>query len=278
MDVHMTREPEEHRTGADPESGDGARVDLTRHEGVAVVTFENGPLNLLTMKLRAGLQVAADQIRGNDSIRAVVLVGAGSRAFSAGSDIREFPTTGMAGRARAVQEHRCYDAIATLPQPVIALLSGHVLGGGLELAMAADFRVAEEGTQLALPEVKLGAFPSGGGTQRLPRVIPPAAAKKLMFLGESIDASAGLRLGLVDEVTQTGNGKQAALALARDLASKPPLAVQAIKRAVDHGLQFGVEAGERLEEELIANIFGSQDCKEGVRAFLESREPRFAGE
>lgn len=242
---------------------------------VAVVRIENPPLNLLTMDMRAALQQAAESIRADAAIRAVVLESAGDRAFCAGSDIREFPASAQAGRERAIREHACYDAFAGLPQPVVAALHGHVLGAGLELALACDLRVAEQTCRLGLPEVKLGVFPSGAGTQRLPRVIPPSAAKKMMFLGEIVEADRAAELGLVDEVVDPGQAAERALELAHEIAAQPALSVQAIKRAVDHGLSFGVRAGQALEAELIAGLFASHDAQEGVQAFLESRTPRF---
>jgi enoyl-CoA hydratase/carnithine racemase len=245
-------------------------VDVSAHGPVAVVRVSNPPLNLLTSQLRGDLHRIADRIRDDRSVRAVVLAGAGGCAFSVGSDIREFPVDAAAGRRRA--QH----AIAGLPQPVVAALTGHVLGGGLELALACDLRVADAGARLGLPEVKLGVFPSGGGTSRLPRLIPPSQAKLLMFLGETVDAERAAALGLVDEVAPAGTAEDVALQLAGRIAELPAMAVQAIKRAVDHGLAYGARAGQELEAELIAGLFGTADAQEGVRAFLHSRPPRFA--
>ncbi|GAA0898943.1 enoyl-CoA hydratase/isomerase family protein [Pseudonocardia zijingensis] len=250
-------------------------VDVSPHGPVALVRISNPPLNLLTSRLRGDLRAIADRIRDDRSVRAVVLTGAGERAFSVGSDIREFPTDAAEGRRRAQHEHACYEAIASLPQPVVAALSGHVLGGGLELALACDLRVADAGARLGLPEVKLGVFPSGGGTARLPRLIPPSQAKRLMFLGEPVDAERAAALGLVDEVAPAGTANDVALQLASHIAEMPASAVQAIKRAVDHGLAHGARAGQQLEAELIAGLFGTADAQEGVRAFLDSRPPRF---
>jgi enoyl-CoA hydratase/carnithine racemase len=205
----------------------------------------------------------------------VVLTGAGDRAFSAGSDIREFPRDAEAGRQRSIAEHACYDAIERLPQPVIAALHGHVLGGGLELALACDLRIADASTRLGLPEVKLGVFPSGGGTQRLPRLVGAARAKELMFLGEPIDAAEAQRVGLVNRVVDPGRSLETALNLAHDLSQRPALAIQAIKQAVDIGLREGPVAGQAAEDELIASLFTSHDVAEGVSALLAKRAPQF---
>jgi enoyl-CoA hydratase len=250
-------------------------VEVRTEGAVAVLRVVNPPLNLLTMSMRAALQETAEAIRGDGGIRAVVLESSGERAFCAGSDIREFPVTPQAGRERAIREHACYDAIAGLPQPVVAGLFGHVLGAGLELALACDLRVADESTHLGLPEVKLGVFPSGAGTQRLPRVVPPSTAKRMMFLGEVLDSATASHLGLVDEVVGPGQAPAQALRLAQQIAEQPALSVQAIKRAVDHGLAYGTRAGQALEVELITGVFTSRDAQEGVQAFLGSRAPRF---
>jgi enoyl-CoA hydratase len=242
---------------------------------VAVLTMNNPPLNLLTMRLRAELLEATEALSRDDDVRAVVLTAAGGRAFSVGSDIREFPTDSAAGRQRAQQEHACCDSLARLPQPIIAALEGHVLGGGLELALACDLRIATETTQLGLPEVGLGVFPSGGGSQRLPRLIPPAIAKEHMLLGLPWSAPEALRLGLVNRVVATGEALPAALALAAEIARRPARAVRAIKSAIDGGLRGGEAAGQVLEAALIADLFTSSDAQEGVHAFLNKREPQF---
>lgn len=252
-----------------------AGLSVTREGPVAILELANPPLNLLTSRLRADLRDAARDIAADSAVRAVVLRSTGRRSFSPGSDIREFPTDPEAGVSRAAEEHGCYDAIANMAQPVVVALQGHVLGGGLELAMSGDLRVAEESATLGLPEVKLGVFPSGGGTQRLPRLIPPSRAKRMMFLGEVIGADEARDLGLVDDVVPTGQAHDAAMVLAQRIARLPRLAVQAIKRAADHGLRHGVDAGQAMEAQLIGALFTSHDAQEGVRAFLESRDPVF---
>jgi enoyl-CoA hydratase len=250
-------------------------VRVTTEGAVAVIELANPPLNLLTMQIRSEVRRVAEELAGDRSVRAVVITGAGERSFSAGSDIREFPGSAESGRVRAVAEHACYDAVARLPQPVVAALFGHVLGGGLELALACDLRLAASGTRLGLPEVALGVFPSGAGTQRLPRVIAPSRARRMIFLGETVDAPEALAIGLVDEVVADGRVREAAVSLAQRLADQPALAVRAAKRAIDHGLEHGTRAGQTMEVELIGELFTSADAREGVQAFLESRTPDF---
>jgi enoyl-CoA hydratase len=250
-------------------------VEVSTDGAVAVVQLRNPPLNLLTMDMRFALTKAVAAIGADESVRAVVLRGAGDRAFSAGSDIKEFPRTAEEGRDRAEREHACYDAVAGLPQPVVASLQGHVLGGGLELALACDLRVAAEGSRLGLPEIRLGVFPSGGGTQRLPRTIAPSRAKRMMLLAEVIDAAEALAIGLVDELAPAGKADEVALELAHRIAAQPARAARAIKAAVDGGLASGVPAGQELEADLISEVFTTLDAREGAAAFLDGRAPRF---
>lgn len=249
-------------------------VRVEKDHAVAVVELVNPPLNLLTAALRAELTEVAKDLRADDAIRAVVVHGSG-RTFSAGSDVREFPRDEPAGLERARLEHECAHTLEQLPQPVIAALHGHVLGGGLELALACDLRVAEADARIGLPEVGLGVFPSGGGTYRLTRLVGPARAKRLMLLGTILDASEAAEVGLVDRVAEAGYGRSAAFDLARELAERPARAVRAIKQAVNANPTGASEVGDPIEERLIAELFTSYDAREGVAAFLERRDPQF---
>lgn len=250
-------------------------VTVQKDGAVAVIELNNPPLNLLNMEIRAELMTAAHRIGADPSIRAVVLCSAGERSFSAGSDISEFPDTFASGVARTKAEHEAYDALADLPQPLIVALQGSVLGGGFELALTGDLRVSEDTAHFGLPEVKLGVFPSGGGTQRLPRLIGASRAKRLMFLGEALDAEKALDLGVVDILSPRHGARPRTLELAREIAAQPRRAVQAIKHAVDHGLEHGKRAGLVMEAQRAADIFPSHDAREGVSAFLAKRSPSF---
>jgi len=249
-------------------------LETYRHDAVEVFELRNPPLNLLTLGLRSQLHEAALRTAADPDVRVVVVRSGQQKAFSAGSDVREFPATPAEGVARSAKEHSAFNAIARLPQPVIAELTGHVLGGGLELALACDIRVASEGTMFALPESGLGVFPVGGGTQRLPRLVGASRAKRLMFLGEAFEAADALEMGIVDLVVPAGSVGEATADLARRIADRPPEAIRAIKASVDRGLAAGFSEGEAMEEEL-ATIFASADAREGVRAFLQGRSPRF---
>jgi enoyl-CoA hydratase/carnithine racemase len=247
------------------------------HSGpVATMTLHNAPLNLLTTSMRIELIELTAQLRVDSDVRAVLLTADGETAFCAGSDISEFPRDERAGRRRARLEHACYDAIESLPQPVVVALRGYTLGGGVELALAADLRIGDPTLKVSLPEVRLGLFPSGGGTQRLPRLIGASRAKDLMYRGRMIDAEACLQWGIIDAL-DPDDAFRAARELAMEIAEQPTGALRAIKHTVRVGLTEGVVAGSQLEEDLICELFTSADALEGTAAFKERREPHFHG-
>lgn len=247
-------------------------------EGVALVTVDNPPVNAMGDATLRGLERAIDQIEGNSSIRAVVLTGAGEKAFMAGADIAEFQE--RLADLNAIAKHvewtgALFARWANLPIPVIAAVQASAVGGGLEVALLCDLIVADPKARFGLPEVKLGLIPGAGGTQRLPRRIGTAVAKDLLFTGRLINAEEALRLGLVNSVSNPGEALAAALALARRIASLPRVAVNAIKEAVDDPGRTELADGIRRESELFMQAFASADFQEGFRAFLEKREPRF---
>jgi enoyl-CoA hydratase len=250
---------------------------IQRSDGVATIEMVRPPLNLLTMELRSALARAALELGADDTVRTVVLGSALPGVFSAGSDVREFPSDAGQGVVRSAAEQACFDAVAQMPQPVIARLSGHVLGGGLELALACDVRIADTSARLALPESGLGVFPTGGGTQRLGGMVGLSRAKLMMMLGEVLSADDARAAGVVDEVVEPAELDDRTQELAGRIAARPAQAVQAIKAAVDHGRAHGFDAGQAKEVEL-AVVFGSADAQEGVAAFLASRTPVFRHE
>jgi enoyl-CoA hydratase/carnithine racemase len=199
----------------------------------------------------------------------VVLYG-GDRLFAAGADIKALAAMGpdeARGWNRALQ--RTFDEVARLPMPVIAAVTGYALGGGLELALCADYRIAADDAVLGQPEVLLGIMPGSGGTQRLTRLIGPSRAKNLLMTGRRVRADEALRLGLVDEVVPAGETFDAALRYAKQLADGPAAALEAIKTAVDHGADIGLSAGLALERSLFAGVFGTADAATGIRSFIE---------
>lgn len=242
--------------------------------GVEEIVLDNRPVNALTMAMRAELVGVAEGLGDDDGVRAVILRGEG-RGFSAGSDVREFPATEDEGRERAHAEHACVEAVERLPMPALAALHGHVLGGGLELALGCDLRIAEESARIGLPEVNLGLFPSGGGATRLARLVGAARAKELMFTGTVLSAAEAHALGIVDHVVPEGAAADRALELAGTIAARPARAVRAIKRVVTATHEDTDRAGLATEAELIAELFTTDDAREGVAAFLAKRAPEF---
>jgi enoyl-CoA hydratase len=248
----------------------------TQRDGhVVVMTIDNPPVNALHPDVSATIEERLREIGEDPSLRCVVLTGAG-RHFMAGGDIAHFPTLDRDSAERYVLGvQRMQDVIGTLPQPVIAAIAGAALGGGCELAMACDIRVAEADATLGQPEVTLGLIPGAGGTQNLPRLVPLGLAKRMLFTGERIDAAIALSIGLVDEVVPAGTAVERARALGQRIALNAPLAVTAAKRAVNLGLQMSVLDGHRLEATLFASLVDTADFSEGVSAFMEKREPLF---
>ena len=253
-------------------------VRLRRQAGIAEITVDNPPVNALHPDVGAALEARFEELANDTSVRCVLLTGAG-RHFMAGGDIEYFPTLDRDRAERYVLRiQRMQDAIATLPQPVIAAIAGAALGGGCELAMACDIRIADEDATLGQPEVTLGLIPGAGGTQNLPRLVPLGVAKRMLFTGERIAAPEALAIGLVDAVVASGTALESARELAERIARNAPLAVTAAKRAVNLGMQMSSLDGHRVEATLFASLVETEDFKEGVTAFLEKRPPVFKRE
>lgn len=247
---------------------------------VALLTL-NRPsrLNALSTSLLQALEKALNEVEARPHLRAVVLAGAG-RVFCAGADIAELKSKAgaLAAAAYIEQIQRVVNRVEALPLPVIAAVHGLAFGGGFELALAADLIVAEDQTQFALPEVKIGVIPGAGGTQRLPRLVGRNRAKELLFSGDFIDAHRAEAWGIVNRVVPAGEAQSEALSWAASLAERAPVALRLAKRAVNRGLETSLEAGLDLEMEAILILFGTRDQKEGMQAFLEKRAPQFIGE
>jgi enoyl-CoA hydratase len=211
-------------------------------------------------------------------VRAVVITG-GDKVFAAGVDIGEFAArAGVASQYQAgLARARCWEALARLPQPTIAAVAGYCLGGGCELALACDLRLAAESAVFGQPEIRLGLIPGAGGTQRLPRLIGATKAKELIYFGDSIDAQEAYRLGLVNRIVPADRLLDEARAWAQRLAELPPLALAMAKRAVDLGADLSLQAALELEQQSFVALFGTADEQEGVAAFLEKRPPHFHG-
>ncbi len=237
-----------------------------RDDGVAVMRIENGKVNALSTEVLRQVEGAA-QALADDPPGAVVVTG-GDRIFAAGADISEF---GGPDEARAVGAAftRALGAVAEIPRVVIAAISGVALGGGCELALACDLRMASDRSRLGQPEIALGIIPGGGGTQRLARLVGPSRAKDMILSGRAVDAEEALRIGLVDRVVPAEEVQDAAIAWAAELATGAVVAQGLAKRAVDRGLDVGLAAGLDLEQELFAQVFATDDAGIGVASFRE---------
>lgn len=254
-------------------------VRYDHRDGVAVLTLDRpGRLNAIGADTVELLHAALDGIAADPAVRAVVVTGAG-RAFSAGADITELD--GLAGPhdfARFVHSLTdCFGRLAQLPLPTIAAVEKLALGGGFELALACDLRVAGESARFGVPEIRLGLLPGAAGTQRLARLLPNAVAKQMLMTGEPLGAPDALRWGLVNQVVPDGEALARAEELARSLANGPPLALAAAKRLVDQGAEMPFDAAVAFEREAVSLLFATDDRVEGVKAFLEKRPPSFSG-
>ncbi len=246
--------------------------------GVAKLTLNNPPLNLVTLEMAQRLIEALGDLDADGSVRVVVVTGAGDKAFCAGSDVKEFATV----RDRVVEkklarENQAFSGFELLSKPVVAAIEGLAYGGGCEISMACDLRIIAASARLAFPEVKLGVVPGSGGLLRLPELVGPARAMELMYLGDPISAREAERMGLVNEVVPDGEALPRALDIARRISRQPKEAVAAIKRGVRESAQLTREEAVQLTLELSDRVFKTRDCAEGVRAFFEKREPRFEG-
>lgn len=252
-------------------------VPLERRGPLAVLTVANPPLNVLSDAVRHALYQRFEDLHRDDEVRVVILRGAGERAFSVGSNIHEFPLERgpLGGREKITLEQRMYQVLMNLPQVTIAAIQGHCLGGGLELALACDLRLAGADASLGFPEVKLGVFAAAGGTQRLLPLMGLARAKELMFLGDPLPAAAAAQLGLVNRVVPRDRLWAETEALAAQLLERPFRALRAIKAALHAAYATQLAAGQQTDADLFAQLFTSDDTHEGVSAFREKRQPRF---
>ena len=240
---------------------------------LATITVDRPPLNPLSHLVKAELLECIEEIAADPEVRCLILYGAGGRAFSVGADIKEFPeiVARRQGRQHAVQEHTLYNRIDFFPVPTIAAIEGHCLGGGMELALACDIRVASETSRLGLPEVKLGVFPAGGGTERLPRLIGESRARELIYTGEPVDAREAWRLGLVNRVAPAGQALAVAQELGRTIAQRAGLTLRTVKTVLDRGMCMDLMEAQQVSIDAISDLFQSEAVQEGVRAFLEKR-------
>ena len=244
-------------------------VHLEVEDGIGTIRLDRPPMNALDAAMQDQLHEAAVEAADRADVRAVVLWG-GAKVFAAGADIKEMQAMSyadMAARGGRLQE--AFTAVARIPKPVVAAVTGYALGGGCELTLCADIRIAADNARLGQPEILLGLIPGAGGTQRLARLIGPSRAKDLIFTGRQVKAEEALRIGLVDRVVPADEVYATARAWAAGLAAGPALALRAAKEAVDRGLETDIESGLAIERGLFAGLFATEDRATGMRSFVE---------
>jgi enoyl-CoA hydratase/carnithine racemase len=247
--------------------GEFARLEVA--DGIGTLRLDRPKMNALCFAMLEEIRALSVEAGQRSDVAAVILHG-GERIFAAGADIKELDALADADApALALRLHGCLDAVAAIPKPVVAAITGYALGGGCELAMCADLRVCADDAQLGLPEMLLGIIPGAGGTQRLPRLVGPAKAKDLLFTGRFVDAAEALTIGLVDRVVSSADVYPTALAWARQFVGGPALALQGAKAAVDRGLDVDLAAGLAVEREVFAELWATADKKAGMRSFVE---------
>ena len=248
-------------------------------EGRVALLTVNRPekMNALNSEVRKALFAAFRELAGDDGVRVVVITGAGEKAFIAGADIAEFKDARAVEQYRSMQAGDIYSLMEAFPKPIIAMINGFCLGGGCELAMACDIRLASEKAKLGQPEVNLGIIPGGGGTQRLPRLVGEGHANRLIMSGTLIGAEEAARIGLVEQVLPHDELRDATLELARAIASRSPIALQAAKETVLAARRMPLDEGLKFERAWFGLLFSTDDKNEGVEAFLAKRAPEFKG-
>ena len=245
-------------------------VRLEVEDGVATLRLDRPKMNALNAQVQEEIRAAAAEAAGRDDVKAVVVYG-GEKVFAAGADIKEMAEmsyTDMIDRATGLQE--AFTAVAAIPKPVVAAVTGYALGGGCELALTADYRVCGDNAKLGQPEIKLGVIPGAGGTQRLARLVGPSRAKDIVFTGRFVDAAEALRIGLVDRVVAPDDVYGAAREWAEQFARGPAYALRAAKEAIDRGLEVDLATGLAIERHQFAALFATEDRGIGMRSFIEN--------
>lgn len=255
--------------------GEFVRVEVA--DQVATIRLDRPKMNALNGQVQQEIGEAARQVDADTGVQAVIVYG-GERVFAAGADIKEMADMSyadMAAHSRTLQD--CFTAVARIGKPVIAAITGYALGGGCELALCADFRVAGEGAKLGQPEIQLGIIPGAGGTQRLSRLVGPARAKDLIFSGRHVSAPEALAIGLVDRVVPDVDVYSEALSWAASFTGGPAIALRAAKQAIDQGLEVDLDTGLEIERLQFSGLFATEDAKIGMHAFTEKAKPKFLG-
>ena len=252
-------------------------VSVEVSEGVATLLLQRPPMNALCLQMQREIKAAAEELSQRTDVGAVVLYG-GPKVFAAGADIKEMSGMTYQDMLQAsVGLQDAFTAVARIPQPTIAAITGYALGGGCELALCCDMRIAAEDAKLGQPEILLGIIPGAGGTQRLPRLVGVSRAKELVFTGRHVGADEALSIGLVNAVVPADETYESAMAVARKLAKGAPLALRAAKEAIDHGMDVDLTTGLDIERVRFAALFATDDQSIGMAAFVEKRPAEFTG-
>jgi enoyl-CoA hydratase/carnithine racemase len=243
-------------------------VTLEVDGGIGTIRLDRPPMNALNAAVQSEIKAAAAEATERHEVRAVVLYG-GPRIFAAGADIKEMAVASYADMVdRSAGLSATFTAVASIPKPVVAAINGYALGGGCELALCADRRIAAADAHLGQPEILLGVIPGAGGTQRLPRLVGPSRAKDLCFTGRFVDAEEALRIGLVDEVVEPEAVYEAALGYASRFVNGPAYALRAAKESIDLGLEVDLDTGLAIERQQFAALFATEDLKTGMTSFV----------
>ena len=255
------------------------KVSLTIEDQIAILIIQNPPVNILDADVVEQLHRKIDEIEQTPTVKVVLITGVGDKAFMAGGDIKSFPEWMGKGvdvaKTKSQWLQHPLNRIEGLPYPTICILNGVALGGGCELALACDIRIAEEHIKIGLPEIKLGLFPGAGGTQRLARLVGKAKAKEIIFTGEPLTAEQALSIGLVNIVVKKWYGLTTGIQLAKKIANHSRQALMYAKQAIDEGYEQSLSNALKTEAHYFGCVFQTEDIKEGVAAFIEKREPRF---
>ncbi len=242
------------------------------------VTLNNPPFNVLNRELLDQLGQVFDHLEAREDVPVVILKGGGEKTFAAGADIKHFPELDQISGERVTSiNQQVAKKIEDFKGPVIAAIRGYALGGGCEIALACDIRIASEDAKLGQPEVSLGVIPGMGGTQRLPRLIPLGKAKEMIYTGNFLDAEEALKIGLIDRITPNEDLMEEAKKLAMRILDQGPLAIQSAKKAINRGINLPLREGLEWEAKYFGYLCGTEDKAEGTRAFLEKRKPNFRG-
>ncbi len=253
-------------------------IRIEREEEIAVLWLSRpDKLNALSSTVRREVTDAVDRLADDDGIRAVIIAGEGDDAFAAGADVKEFSERSGAQQRRVMEGRSIFDAVAAFPKPILAAVHGYCLGGGSELALACDVRIADRTARIGQPEVRIGLIPGGGGTQRLSHLVGYGQALRICLTGDFVDAEEAHRIGLVEFLVDEGEHLEKAREVAGRMIRWSPVALGLIKQAVRSAPEVPLSRGLELERELFLTAFESEDGREGITAFVEKRDPDFKG-